>query len=182
MRVLEHRSVCNPSGPCRRHTGMKIAVVSGVLAMVLVGCATAAPAPAEPDAPTTVSAPASSTPPGPSDPGTGDPVTSGTESDMLQPPATPRPTATSSGPLTTPQPRPTAPITLTGTPEAGVEAGCLVLNGYLLLGGPRDRLTGGRPVTVVGRPDPTLRSFCQQGVPLIVESVESVDQPKTAGG
>ena len=79
---------------------------------------------------------------------------------------------TPSGTFTTPPVKPAAPVTLTGTPSAGVEAGCLLLGDYLLIGGPRDLLAGGHPITVTGRPDPTVRSTCQQGIPLVVESAE----------
>lgn len=95
-------------------------------------------------------------------------------------------TPTPSTPASTPQP-PTSPIedltpmptgkpgattTLTGVPTDGVEAGCLLLDGYLLLGGPRDVLTSGRTVSVTGRIEPGLMTTCQQGTPFLVESAE----------
>ncbi len=63
-------------------------------------------------------------------------------------------------------------LTLTGTASPGVEHGCLLLQGYLLVGGPRDLLASGRPVTVTGRVQPDLVTTCQQGTPLLVESAE----------
>ncbi|MGC5052632.1 hypothetical protein ACLQ2S_14385 [Micromonospora sp. DT48] len=83
-------------------------------------------------------------------------------------------------PRTRPTVRPSAPskppttgeITLTGRVESGVEPGCLLLDGYLLLGGPRDVLTSGASVTVTGRPDPTMMSTCQQGTPFVVSSAK----------
>ncbi|WP_422753346.1 hypothetical protein [Micromonospora sp. WMMD708] len=59
---------------------------------------------------------------------------------------------------------------LTGTVEAGVEPGCLLLDGHQLVGGPKDVLVAGARVTVVGRAQPDLMSTCQQGVPFLVES------------
>ncbi|WP_425437170.1 hypothetical protein [Micromonospora wenchangensis] len=59
---------------------------------------------------------------------------------------------------------------LTGTVEAGVEPGCLLLDGHQLVGGPKDVLAAGARVTVTGRAQPDLMSTCQQGVPFLVES------------
>ncbi|KWV33873.1 RAD23 family protein [Micromonospora rifamycinica] len=59
---------------------------------------------------------------------------------------------------------------LTGTVEAGVEPGCLLLDGHQLVGGPTDVLVKGARVTVTGRAQPDLTSTCQQGVPFLVES------------
>ena len=64
-----------------------------------------------------------------------------------------------------------ATTTVTGIPEPGVEASCLILGGYQLTGGDHTLLTSGQSVTVTGHPDPSLASFCQQGVILVVESV-----------
>ncbi len=61
---------------------------------------------------------------------------------------------------------------LVGTPEPGVEAGCLILDGYLLLGGPRELLESGREVRVSGRAEPGAVTTCQQGTPFQVESAE----------
>jgi len=60
---------------------------------------------------------------------------------------------------------------LTGTVEAGVEAGCLLLqaSGVLhQLVGATSGLAPGQRVTVQGRPDPTLLTTCQQGTPFVV--------------
>ncbi len=59
---------------------------------------------------------------------------------------------------------------LTGTVEAGVEPGCLLLDGHQLFGGPKDVLVAGARVAVTGRAQPDLMSTCQQGVPFLVES------------
>ena len=62
---------------------------------------------------------------------------------------------------------------LTGTVEAGVEAGCLLLqaSGVLhRLVGATQGLAPGQRVTVQGRPDPALLTTCQQGTPFVVTS------------
>lgn len=64
-------------------------------------------------------------------------------------------------------------MTLTGVLADGVEGGgCLLLSGYLLIGGPRDVLTSGQRVKVTGHERPGLMSTCQQGIPFVVESAE----------
>ncbi|MCI4064284.1 hypothetical protein MRQ36_17450 [Micromonospora sp. R77] len=60
--------------------------------------------------------------------------------------------------------------TLTGTVQGGVEPNCLLLDGNLLIGGPRDLLRPGAKVTVTGRPQPDMMTTCQQGTPFVVES------------
>jgi hypothetical protein len=69
-------------------------------------------------------------------------------------------------------PAPGRTLTLTGIPEPAVEAGGLILDGYLLLGGPRELLGSGRPVTLTGRVQPDLLTIWQQGTPLVVETAE----------
>jgi hypothetical protein len=54
----------------------------------------------------------------------------------------------------------------------GVEPGCLLLQGYLLLGGPRELLRDGAQVKVTGRVQPDLVTTCQQGTPFVVEAAE----------
>jgi hypothetical protein len=68
--------------------------------------------------------------------------------------------------------------TLTGTVEAGVEPGCLVLTGtgrdHLLLFADRSAKSlakVGATVTVVGHAEPTRLTTCQQGIPFVVSSV-----------
>ena len=175
-------TACNPIGPGRRLSGMRVTVLAGLIAVVLTGCASATPVPGDRSGVTSTVAPTTSAPNGPTTPGptaTGPNTTPGTESDMLEPPSRPGNVTGSSGLFATlPSRTPSALMTLTGTPEAGVESGCLLLGGYLLIGGDRDVLTGGRPVAVTGRPNPDLRSTCQQGIPFQVESVA----PGAAGG
>ncbi|MEH1054730.1 hypothetical protein V6U89_05890 [Micromonospora sp. CPCC 206171] len=60
--------------------------------------------------------------------------------------------------------------TITGTVQAGVEPNCLLVEGYQLIGGPRDVLTVGARVTVTGQPKPDMMTTCQQGTPFVVES------------
>jgi hypothetical protein len=67
-------------------------------------------------------------------------------------------------------------VTISGRPEEGVEGNCLVMRSgetlYLLLGGNRQLLQSGRPVTVTGRPNPGLMTTCQQGTPFEVSDVQ----------
>ncbi len=60
--------------------------------------------------------------------------------------------------------------TLTGTVTAGVEHQCLLLDGYLLVGGDRTLIRAGAHLTVTGRVVPDLVTTCQQGTPLVVTS------------
>ncbi|MFL6127500.1 MAG: hypothetical protein ACJ73E_00350 [Mycobacteriales bacterium] len=66
-------------------------------------------------------------------------------------------------------------LTLTGVPEPAVEAGGVLLDGYLLIGGPRELLGAGRPVRVTGRVQPDLLTIWQQGTPFVVETAEPVE-------
>src|SRR5207248_6173071 len=63
-------------------------------------------------------------------------------------------------------------LTMTGLVEAGVERGCLLMTygtkKYLLLGGDANVIKEGARVTVTGRPNPHLLSYCQQGEPFQV--------------
>jgi hypothetical protein len=99
-----------------------------------------------------------------------------------------------SGPATAPTTPPTAPtaptstapgspgrsrVTVTGTLHDGVEPGCVLLRteqgtDYLLVGGDRGRLMTGRRVQVTGVLSQDLMSICQQGTPLLVNSVKPV--------
>lgn len=63
------------------------------------------------------------------------------------------------------------PVTVTGTVEAGVESGCLLIDGYLLVGAPTE-VRAGTAWTVTGRVDRSVMTTCQQGVPVVVESAE----------
>ena len=66
-------------------------------------------------------------------------------------------------------------MTLTGQIVEGVEAGCRLLDDYLLLPGPgvsRDEIRAGLTVTVrVGKAQPGMMTTCQQGTPFIVTEV-----------
>ncbi|MEU4679464.1 hypothetical protein [Micromonospora sp. NPDC023737] len=91
-------------------------------------------------------------------------------------PATPTPPSVSTPPRGTTKPGgptlppPVAGTELTGTIVAGVEANCLLLDGYLLIGGPRDVLAVGARVTVTGRVQRGMMTTCQQGTPFVVEA------------
>lgn len=62
-----------------------------------------------------------------------------------------------------------ATVTVTGTVTEGVEPGCLLLDTYLLIGGPAEVLRAGARVTVTGRVEADLMTTCQQGTPLRVD-------------
>ncbi|MET8119164.1 hypothetical protein [Micromonospora sp. NPDC005189] len=113
--------------------------------------------------------------------GTPTPTPSGAQPATSQP--TPDPTASPStvdptppsGPKTGKPGGPSTPpgvgnTTLTGTVQSGVEPNCVLLDGYLLLGGPRDVLTPGARVEVTGRVEPDMMTTCQQGTPFVVSS------------
>jgi hypothetical protein len=70
--------------------------------------------------------------------------------------------------------------TITGTVSAGVESGCLILQGsqsqHLLVfddPGLRAEAKIGATITVTGRAEPALATTCQQGVPFIVTAVRA---------
>lgn len=58
--------------------------------------------------------------------------------------------------------------TLTGTVTAGVEPNCLLIDGFLLIGGDRAVIRAGARLTVTGRVDRAVVSTCQQGVAFVV--------------
>jgi hypothetical protein len=93
----------------------------------------------------------------------------------------PTPTAGSSVPASNPPPEitpsattdpATGEVTVTGTVEAGVEPGCLLLEGYLLMDGDPAVIQPGRRVRVTGNETEIFVSYCQQGRPFLVTSAE----------
>lgn len=71
-----------------------------------------------------------------------------------------------------------AAMTITGTVEAGVEAGCLVMTYegtvYGIFGQFDESVVRpGAEVTLHGHLDTGMMSFCQQGTPFVVEEAES---------
>ncbi|PZF83495.1 hypothetical protein [Micromonospora deserti] len=114
--------------------------------------------------------------------GTSTPTPTGAQpvTDLPTPDSTPTtgpvgPTAPTQSPAPTRPGGPTKPppagdTTLTGVVTAGVEPNCLLLDGYLLIGGPRDVLAAGARVTVTGRAQPDMLTTCQQGKPFVVET------------
>ena len=62
--------------------------------------------------------------------------------------------------------------TLTGTVQAGVEPGCLLLDGFLLVGGDRSVIRAGARITVTGEVVADLMTTCQQGTPMRVTSAQ----------
>ncbi len=109
----------------------------------------------------------------PTDP---EPTAADPESSALAAPTTPGstpasvPTRTPKEPAGPSKPPPVGAATLTGTVQAGVESGCLLLDGYLLVGGPPAVLTPGASVLVTGKIQPDLVTICQQGIPFLVET------------
>lgn len=105
---------------------------------------------------------------------TSDPGGPSTDSTHQSPPdLSPTPSYPTDEP-TPPTSTATDPGTLVGVPEAGVEAGCYLLDGYLLLGGPRELLESGQEVQVTGAVAKGLATTCQQGTPFEVTSAEPV--------
>ncbi|SCL19164.1 hypothetical protein GA0070624_1695 [Micromonospora rhizosphaerae] len=102
-------------------------------------------------------------------PVTSQPSPDPTASDPVNP-VDPMPTAPPKGTAGPIKPPPAGATTLTGTIQAGVEPNCLLLDGNLLLGGPRDVLRPGARVIVTGRSQPDLMTTCQQGTPFVVET------------
>ncbi|MEQ4301198.1 hypothetical protein ABNF97_07380 [Plantactinospora sp. B6F1] len=96
-----------------------------------------------------------------------DPASSGPSGSVPTPPGGPTadPTAPPRGGAA-----PSGTTTLRGTVRAGVELNCVLLDDYLLVGGPRDVLTPGARVTVVGEVRANLMTTCQQGTPFQVHS------------
>ena len=78
--------------------------------------------------------------------------------------------------VTTAPTPPAGEVTVAGEVIEGVEGNCLLLEApggpFLLVGGDRDELRPGARVAVTGRVDRDLLSICQQGVPLVVTSIE----------
>jgi len=66
-------------------------------------------------------------------------------------------------------------VTVTGVVSEGVEPGCRILGGYLLVGG--DSVPFGTLVEVTGVVRPDLLTTCQQGTPLLVESIRVIPVP-----
>jgi hypothetical protein len=87
----------------------------------------------------------------------------------LPPPQRPSQTLTPGGPGVTPE---GGLMTITGTITEGVEVGCLLLDGYLLIGGDKQVIRAGAQVTVTGQIRPDIMTTCQQGTPFQVRTVK----------
>jgi len=74
-----------------------------------------------------------------------------------------------------PQPPTSEPGTLVGIPEQGVEAGCWLLKGFLLLGGDEDLISSGQEIRVTGQVAKDVVTTCQQGIPYRVDSATPTD-------
>lgn len=97
-------------------------------------------------------------------------------SDPSQPPDATDPT----DPFETPEPTEPEPGTpgareLVGVPEPGVEAGCWLLDGHLLLGVDDELVSSGQRIRVTGIVERNMATTCQQGIPFRVETAEALD-------
>jgi hypothetical protein len=149
------------SGLCAHGLGLVLMGLVGVLILtgVAAGCGQGQ---TQPGVGVTPSPPAIS-PPATATPGATDPVTFGSG-----------PTSGASRTKDT-----VNQMTVRGHIQAGVEAGCMILNAdggavYLLLGGDRQVINAGGRVEVVGEPQPGLMTTCQQGIPFQVVQVRTI--------
>lgn len=143
--------------------------------LVLAGCGDDVPPTGGDDPTSTATGDPSATPTLPTDEPT--PPT-----DVPTNPPTADPTGVPTDPGTTPsdtpvpQPTTTPGVTeLTGFPTPGVESGCWLLDGYLLLGGDQELISSGREVQVTGAVEEGVMTTCQQGTPFRVDSVVAVE-------
>ncbi|WP_053207521.1 hypothetical protein [Jiangella muralis] len=157
-----------------------LTAVAAATILLLAGCGDDVPATGgdDPTATSTSSGEPSGTPSVPTDeplPPTGPP----TEVPTGDP--TPLPTVPGTTPLPsdTPVPQPTTvpegPVELIGFPTPGVEAGCWLLDGYLLMGGDQELIASGREVQITGEVQTDVLTTCQQGTPLRVDSVTGIE-------
>ncbi|WP_147375201.1 hypothetical protein [Jiangella rhizosphaerae] len=152
--------------------------------LLLAGCGDDVPTTGGDDP--TSSSTATGDPSGTPTPPTGEPTAPSDEpTDNTEPP-TGDPTGVPTDPGTTPQPTPSdtpvpQPTTtpgvtqLTGFPVPGVEAGCWLLDGYLLLGGDQELIGSGREVQITGAVEENVMTTCQQGTPFRVDSVIAIE-------
>lgn len=94
--------------------------------------------------------------------------------------ATAVPTRQPPEPVPTPTGKPGSTITVRGTVSEGVEAGCLIMNEYLLIVDEPDYsnlVKVGARLEVTGYSDPTISSFCQQGIPFVVLAAVPITAP-----
>lgn len=170
--VLMCKARCNHSDPAGRQVVVRSLFARAAIALICAGLAACAGAPTQP---VSSSAPTSAAPVTVSTAPTSSNVESTTTSAT-----TPSPSSASTvydDPSLLPPVKSTDPsesVSLMGTPTAGVEQGCLVLDGYLLIGGPRELLASGEQLAVTGRVSTGLVTTCQQGVPLQVDSAQSI--------
>jgi hypothetical protein len=93
-------------------------------------------------------------------------------------PTTAAPTTTAPTPTTGEMPRDRIKVLASGTVQEGVEPGCLILDTgkgqrYLLLSKDKTELKPGARVEVVGVRAARQIGYCQQGLPLEVQSVKA---------
>ncbi|WP_434742894.1 hypothetical protein [Micromonospora sp. SH-82] len=149
-------------------------VVCALVACTLLSACAGDPADDQPSAPasTTGETPVPTDPSDPSDPPVSPTPVDPTDPSTPSAPADPtgRPSAGDPGrPGGSAAPKP-GTTTLTGRVGAGVEPGCLLLDGYLLVGGDTSVLRPGARVTVTGKVEEGLMTTCQQGTPFVVST------------
>lgn len=155
---------------------LRIVAMTVLVGAVLAGCGQAETPPTEPGGP--VSSPTQPSPdPQPSSAQPG----SAQSSPTSQPTSPTRPSPTyKANPVPpvkdTPRPgggQPGGPMVLTGTiREAEVGKNCLLLDEYLLIGGPRDVVRAGARVVVTGHVAPDVVTTCMVGTPFLVERAQ----------
>jgi hypothetical protein len=100
----------------------------------------------------------------------------GAASGGANPPTTAAPTTGGSTGPSSPEPRDLVKVHVTGTVRQGVEPGCLILDTgrerFVLLSKDNSKLTEGSKVEVTGVRSSGQISYCQQGIPLEVQSVK----------
>jgi hypothetical protein len=146
-----------------KRAALAAAVTGLAVALFAAGCAGQSPG-----------SPAPSGTPAPSDVVTPTPPAVAPTPSDTDPLPTYRPSPRPKGSLTLPAgtAKPGSTLTLTGTVTGGVEGGCLLLDGYLLLNpNPRVVREGAR-VTVTGEVRQDMMTTCQQGTPFMIRTAE----------
>ena len=150
----------------KSRTAFAAATLAGVtVALMAAGCAPSDPesAPAASPVPSVTSQPLEDLP-RPSATTSATPGRTGTPGRTTRPPRTGEPI---------PKDPPGAggsATTMRGTVTTGTRTSCLLLNGYLLVGGDRAVIRQGATVSVTGRVDPAAMTTCQEGTPFLVTS------------
>ena len=149
----------------RRFAGLTGPLVGALMIAVLAACGSGGGGSEDSSAPSTSAAP------------TTPPETTATEESPVPDETTPYLDPSLGD---TSKPASDAPTTITGTVEAGVESGCLVLEHdgtvYGIYGNYDSAVVyAGAKVMLRGQVDPGMMTTCQQGTPFVVEEAETAD-------